>query len=562
MKLLKLHIKSEFRGLNSGISLEFRNHSYYENDDKEPICLVGLNGSGKSNTLEALAEIFYYLELKTIVSGSQKEKIDKRFDFLQFQLSYRITSLKWKYLFSRHPSIPLSAEALVTVNCSKQKGENVSLIITDSQKPDQKWELPEELWKEALPDKVIGYSSGQNELISNPFTKLNFYYFQEFQKNIDASGSEVEANTELNRMFFMDYDSNELILLANFLFATNEKDISGDEKEKVNDVNNLLGIKALHSFRIRIQFRAHDDKGVILAPELNLGIEKLKRCATSWSDNEGSVKRKRDRIVLLDYYVDVGVQNAFRNEFKTAYELFRMLYLLRMMNIHAIAPKSRARVQEVTLGTNLNDLIPQPDIDRLIFKVESIGLVKKGVKEPVPYKHLSDGEHQLLHVLGTLKMMQENDVLFLLDEPETHFNPEWRAKMVRLILETQEEEYIEHDHFITSHSPFIISDCKPTNVYYFEKANGKRTVKTAHEMRLNTFGASVNQLTEEIFNKTESQGEYAGKTIKELMERDYKTQKEINQAKEDARVLGDSAEKALLFRKLLMLEDEIEKKDK
>lgn len=127
------------------------------------------------------------------------------------------------------------------------------------------------------------------------------------------------------------------------------------------------------------------------------------------------------------------------------------------------------------------------------------------------------------------------------------------------MMETNQEDDLEQDHFITSHSPFIISDCKPTNVYLFHRKDGKLTVQTAHERRLNTFGTSVNILTEEVFNKNESQGEYAGIVIGELMNRKYDTMEEIAKAKEDARMLGDSVEKTLLFRKLLMLEDALTK---
>jgi restriction system-associated AAA family ATPase len=415
--------------------------------------------------------------------------------------------------------------------------------------------MPLEFWHEILPNKVIGYSSGQNELISNPFLKLDYHYFDEFVKS--TSNKNEEVNTGVNRMFFMDYESNELIVLANFLFEEPSlgKTINGD-------VNTKLGIENLHIFSLKIQYRNYDNKVIEYPSELNLAIDKLKRCATAYTDNEITIKNKRDRIIELSYFTDIAVKKAFRNQFKTAYELFRIFYLLRLMNIHCISPTSRRKIKEAPRNTNLSDLIPRPEMDRLAFKVMDICFIKRNATEPVWYKQLSDGEHQLLHIMGTLKMMNENDVLFLLDEPETHFNPEWRAKMIHLIMETNKEMEVEQDHFITSHSPFIISDCKPTNVYLFHRKNGKLTVQTAHDKRLNTFGTSVNILTEEVFNKTESHGEYAGITIDKLMNRKYKKTEDILKAKNEAKILGDSVEKTLLFRKLIMLEEELKKKNK
>lgn len=553
MKLKHFKLLSPFRGLPKGFSLQFRQNNFYPGDNEEPICMVGLNGSGKSNSLEVLSELFYYLELKTLATDKTLSLLNERYQFLDFEMSYQLSSLKWKNVFNKtRESIPIKPEANVIVFCSKKKNEELTIEVIDNDNRKTNFSLPNYLWPEILPNKIIGYSSGQNELISNPFIKLDYYYFDEFEKS--TSNRNVQTNTEINRMFFMDYESNELIVIANYLF----EQYHINRKRKNSDLNIKLGIEHLQSFSLKIQYRDYDRKAIDFPSELNLGIEKLKQCATVWNDNEHLVKNKRDRIIQLSFFIDVAVEKAFQNLFKTSYELFRLLYLLRLMNIHSISPTVRRKIREAPRRTNLSDLIPRPEHDKLVFKVQEISFRKKNVKEPIRYKQLSDGEHQLLHIIGTLKIMKERDVLFLLDEPETHFNPEWRAKMVRLIMETNKEEHLEQDHFITSHSPFIISDCKPTNVYLFHRKNGvlRLPVQTAHDRRLNTFGTSVSNLTEDIFNKNESQGEYSSEKINELMNRKYERIEEIKITMEDARILGDSVEKTLLFRKLLMLEEQ------
>jgi hypothetical protein len=70
MKLLKLEIgdlpkEKQFRSLHAGFKVEF--HSLDTKGIKamesfSPFCFAGLNGSGKSNVLEALAAIFYHME--------------------------------------------------------------------------------------------------------------------------------------------------------------------------------------------------------------------------------------------------------------------------------------------------------------------------------------------------------------------------------------------------------------------------------------------------------------------------------------------------------------------
>ena len=123
--------------------------------------------------------------------------------------------------------------------------------------------LDESIWSEVLPTNVIGYSSGQNELISNPFIKLDYYYFDEFIKS--TSDKNIISNTNVNRMFFMDYDSNELIVLANYIFKDSDQFNWKDKKE----FNAKLRIKDLHSFSLKIRFKNYDNKFIEFPSELN-----------------------------------------------------------------------------------------------------------------------------------------------------------------------------------------------------------------------------------------------------------------------------------------------------
>lgn len=562
MKLLRLKLFSEFRSLPEGFELFFRQDNYSPEDEFEPICLVGLNGSGKSNTLEVICEIFYYLELRTIISTDKDLKeLENRYQSVNFEIEYKISPLKWNQLLNRSvEKLPFDENSEIIIQCIKSKNTKLQIFACGNGKNNSGYAvfaLPENLWIEALPNKVIGYSSGQNELISNPFIKLDFHYFD--QLVLSATGKNVETNTNVNRMFFMDYESNELIVLANYLFQEVDLRLF---KEKIA-FNKKLGIEHLHSFSIVIKFKNYDNKPISFPSDINLGIEKLKKCATTWFDNELEIKEngKKDRVIELSYFTDGAVRKAFRNIFKTPYELFKLLYVLRLMNTHCFSPKVRTQIKSATRQTNLSDLIPKPAIDNLVFKIENIKF-KKLNNNIIRYKQLSDGEHQLLHVIGTLRLMQESDVLFVLDEPETHFNPEWRAKMIHLIVSEQTNFGNFQDHFITSHSPFIVSDCKPNNVYLFHRKADGLVVRTAHQKRINTFGTSVNILTEDIFNKNESQGDYSLEFLNEIKNRLFKTLEDLQKAKEDARQLGESVEKTLLFRKLFMIEDELNKNGK
>jgi predicted ATPase len=49
----------------------------------------------------------------------------------------------------------------------------------------------------------------------------------------------------------------------------------------------------------------------------------------------------------------------------------------------------------------------------------------RDVPDPVTFVDLAEGERQLLTVLGLLRFTAEDEALFILDEPDTHLNPAW-----------------------------------------------------------------------------------------------------------------------------------------
>ncbi|WP_448635443.1 AAA family ATPase [Pedobacter panaciterrae] len=76
MKLLRLRLHEQYR------SLDFDQQSFPKleliKNEIDPICLVGLNGSGKSNLLELVADIFYKVETDLLnyqVASKQKPYI-------------------------------------------------------------------------------------------------------------------------------------------------------------------------------------------------------------------------------------------------------------------------------------------------------------------------------------------------------------------------------------------------------------------------------------------------------------------------------------------------------
>lgn len=163
--------------------------------------------------------------------------------------------------------------------------------------------------------------------------------------------------------------------------------------------------------------------------------------------------------------------------------------------------------------------------------------------------------------MGICLMLKDRRSLLLLDEPETHFNPSWRAKFIKVLNDSIKAgggNNMMKEILLSSHSPFIISDCMPNNVIVFKKdRKGNINPKTANDIDFNTFGASVDLILQEIFEMEYSISEHALEEIRILLK-----QRSVTSIIEGSKRFGESYEKGFLYERIEMLNDNKKKKTK
>ncbi len=93
---------------------------------------------------------------------------------------------------------------------------------------------------------------------------------------------------------------------------------------------------------------------------------------------------------------------------------------------------------------------------------------KKDTDGNLTFTELSEGEQQLLTVLGLLKFTNETESLFLLDEPDTHLNPAWKVEYLSLLEKVVGKQSNSH-LIISTHDPLVISDLEKSQVQIFEE---------------------------------------------------------------------------------------------
>ena len=229
MKLLRVHVISADTcgGLLDGVDRSLRNPSITDYYDFDPLCLIGPNGSGKSQFLQVLVEIFQTVYSECVPA---EERTDGNPE-LQFEVEYLI-----KPIGARNP-----VHVLVTRRPLNQRRPQLAIF----KKNETEWEicnLTDPETQKLLPQKIVGYTSGENETLSLPFLISRSGYADEVGRA--ALGNNRQSDVPDTRLLLIDYGTNLEVVVSNLLMSDNRQ-----LKALLDDAC----LKDIHSFRCVIQ---------------------------------------------------------------------------------------------------------------------------------------------------------------------------------------------------------------------------------------------------------------------------------------------------------------------
>lgn len=196
MKLIRLKITDPngFRSLQADFEHYFRSEwSLQEEKDFAPFVCTGRNGSGKSNLLEALAAIFFQLEVLRV-----RRILPPTFIFDEDENPQGIqdsdgspNAFELEYLINLPPELQQKGkESLAHVLVTKSPDSSPHIRWVNAEVFDADPEVTERERDFLLPKYVLGYSSGENEILSLPFFKMRFIQFDGYylgRTKIDAA---------------------------------------------------------------------------------------------------------------------------------------------------------------------------------------------------------------------------------------------------------------------------------------------------------------------------------------------------------------------------------------
>ncbi|WP_294322682.1 restriction system-associated AAA family ATPase [uncultured Chryseobacterium sp.] len=519
MKIRSLTIIDiDYKPLMKGVDLFF---SESEDEFIHSNCLIGINGSGKSQILEIIAEIFLFLDNLYRTENT----IPREVSSFAFRIQYEFTLGKAKYLVSIH---------CPTINCKKK---DLEIEILDAENKEVLFD--EEEFYKYLPLRVVGYTSGDNETLSLPFD----LYYDEYAKytgNRALNSKKYLGSKDYDpRLYFMNYNTNLGITISSLIFE--------EDNEGIDVIKSELNISKLVSFKIIIQtnqmnapfYDSKGDGGIMLTKELEEWRDKLIKCCPKAVQDENDIKFKR---WILEYELNDDTKKLFKYHFKNALELYTALYKLELLNNLIIKDEIVKKIKNDRKERKLVTRMPMvPEDDKVLSYSELKLELNNG--NIVDYLSLSDGEHQFLNVFGTILMINQDNCLFLLDEPETHFNPKWRRTFISTLKKITKGRL--QDMFITSHSPFVVSDSKNENVFIFKRQKEKVDI---YQPNKETYGAAFDEILRMAFDIEIPISEESLSLIQSLED-----STDIKFIEENITELGESHELNAVYRRLEFL---------
>jgi AAA15 family ATPase/GTPase len=380
--------------------------------------VIGWNGTGKSNVLEALATLFRDL----IMNERNKPlfpyriKYRCRNNFVYIDADPKRAKKPYQIYVSGEEGDELQEtinQGLIFDVDSEGQEENSGKIITLNQLRNNQ--------DQYLPKYIFGYYSGESDRLQEVFRKYLTKYDTDLRNAKDPG---------FKRLFYALPVHSQFVLLA---FIHQQDDIVREF------LDNQLGL---------------DPEG---------GIDSILFVLRQppWNSKEGDSRFWNARGVVSDFLsrlydvsfapiriirqVDVSLWNKKRLE-------FLYLYLKDLDSLQKLIgqqiPKEFFRDLE---STYVSELIEEVRIRVKLRKNDG----------SVTFRELSEGEQQLLTVLGLLRFTAEEESLFLLDEPDTHLNPRWSIDYLQYL-----EKFVGNDQssreschvVLTTHNPLAIAE--------------------------------------------------------------------------------------------------------
>ena len=396
MRILYLKIGSRYKNLE-GVEINF-------DSVENTTVIVGQNGTGKSNIFEAIVHIFKQLD-----DGNAP-----RFSYV---IEYKIGEGE--------------VETWVNVRADIYAADAYKIKFQDREIGKVKEDWKELRLKDVMRDKdglsrflprnVFAYYSGPSDRLETLFySKRRTFYNQ-----IIKDGSKIRES--VRPFFYAKPFHSQFSLLAFFIargFGHTERFLR--KELSIKQFNSVLFVLKKPSF-----WGSNDE-----------------------SDFWGATGAIREFLELIKQYCIGPIESSIQDQTDLSLRP-------KVVKKYSYFLPDKATLYKFTKDMRPEDLFKILEATYLSGILDSVDIevTQTNSNQAVVFSELSEGEQQLLTIFGLLQFTAKRDALFLLDEPDTHLNPNWSAKYYKF-LELFIPDGFKSHIIMTTHHPLSIAELK------------------------------------------------------------------------------------------------------
>lgn len=369
---------------------------------------IGENATGKSNLLEAVVIIFRDLDLEEQT-------------YFNYIIEYQC----------KNKLLKVEGGPIVKGKYQMYLGQLQNGEIVYSSRPISKKAI-KETKEEYLPKYVFSYYSGLSNRLLEHFDKHQKRFYDDLLKGVNAPP---------RPLFYARLIHSHFVLMAFYAFQDD------DVNKFLEEYLDIIGLESI--------------------------LFVLKKPKWSGDKKNGDPKFWYAKGVVKDFLNDlwdasiapIYSKATVREDFNKSPEQEQLyLYVSNQDKLQRLASK---------YGTNTEFFksLESTYISGLIQEIR-IKVKKRNVNGDITFKELSEGEQQLLTVLGLLRFTKEEEALILLDEPDTHLNPLWKWRYLNL-LEKIAQEPESSQILMTTHDPLVIGGLTKEEIRIFHAQKEK-----------------------------------------------------------------------------------------
>lgn len=379
---------------------------------KDVSILIGINGSGKSTILESIAQIFSDAFLKEKSKFGFKLEYELRIEEI---IEQTVTTSEFKTEYIK-----------VEISASKKDEPLLFKVFSGNKVIEKESEIEKYFgsFEKILPSNIVIYYSGLADIMKQICLPHDEKLSVNFRK----------GNTNIHRPFFyFEPALFEIILLT--LLSYEFGDIPDFLHQRAK-------IKGVQSIKITLK-KPSWGKGSI----------------EEWWGAKGEVKSFLDLLDSFCSHLIIDEQPLNRVSFgNVVIETFQNESLvITILGQEKLFEIREHFVEEKTLFKILNTLTIDGFSPEIKFSfIQGDENIRK------PFNVLSEGEQQAIIVRGLIELVNNENTLFLFDEPDTYLHPSWQRNFIEDINQLAENgEFNTSQFLITTHSPQLLSNASP-----------------------------------------------------------------------------------------------------